>query len=121
MAVKLAADSALEKCMIAFGSGLGPMKFKDDVVVGLRWRFRKNFEKKFETDPNGWETDKEFLLDISRSIGRAAAANAASLGDLSVAWKKHVRGAIQMVIAPYQPTPGRWCEPPLEPEPEEIQ
>jgi hypothetical protein len=119
--VQLGPETAFEKCLIAFGEGVGPLKIKDNVVVGLRWRFLHNIEKVFRNDPTMWDTQKHFILDCSRSIGSVAASKAQSAGSLSVNWKDHVRDAVKIVIAPYAPVPGVWCAPPDSPEPPEIQ
>lgn len=106
METAVTSQEAFDLTLIAFGSGTGGIYVKPEVVGNLRTLLFQNFQDEI----NNWESQKLFVLECARAIGRLAAQNAVSKGYIAIKWIDCAKPAFEKVIQEYGGgVPGNWC------------
>lgn len=109
MGVTVTSQQAFDLALIAFGSGTGGLYVKPEVTDQLRTRFFNNFQDAI----GNWQSQRLFILECARAIGRLAAQNAISRGSIAIKWIEDAEPAAKAVVQKYGgPVPGAWCKNP---------
>ena len=105
METAVTSQEAFDLTLIAFGSGTGGIYVKPEVAKNLRDLIYANFQSEI----NNWESQKLFVLECSRAIGRLAAQKAISRGSIAIIWSD-AESALKDVSNRYGGgVPGNWC------------
>jgi len=74
-------DEALNQMFVAFGQGTGPFRVSQAVCRDVRWRYNLRLSDALLAD---WEHNAVQVLERLRAVGRAAAAEAALAGRITI-------------------------------------
>ncbi len=113
MGTDITPEEAYDMALVAFGSGTGGLYIKPEVAKELKDRFLENFVTQITNDPGQWDTQKLFILECARAIGRLSAQKAVARGSFAINWEDDAKGAMEMVVSRYGgPVPGAYCQNP---------